>query len=211
MKQSQFDTEFQSWLYEAVQHIEKKSSVELMVIISPHSNTYPEVPLRTGFVTMFSVFTALVFSPLEYGAYFFYSLTVAAFIIGYILPYFSEFIKRLSLGKRTLARNTEIRARATFQKVGMHNTKNETGVLIYISSFERVVHILPDRGARLAIPEDVWKKMEVEVAKVFKAENAKQHLLMTLDALVPLFAKHMPAQPDDINELPETIEIDLFE
>ncbi|MFN0200369.1 MAG: TPM domain-containing protein [Bacteroidia bacterium] len=208
----QFDKAFQAWLYEAVQQIEKKSAVEMMVVIAPHSGQYPEAALRGGLVVALLTFTFLLFvEHLYFGDFLLFLLTLTSFLMGYLLVHNELRLKSFFTTRKNKRIQAELRARATFQKVGIHHTRAETGVLVYISIFEKSVHILPDRYVQSVIPQSIWQKMQEELNQVFTSKNPRQLILTALDNVKGDFAYYLPIQSDDVNELPETIDNNLFE
>ncbi len=72
-----------------------------------------------------------------------------------------------------------------------------------------MVYILPDRGAENAIPAEEWQNMNEDFQKIFKADNVADKLIVTLNKWQPVFAKYIPPVENDINELPDDMDIDL--
>ncbi len=94
--------------------------------------------------------------------------------------------------------------RAFFEK-GLYKTRDETGVLIFISLLERKVWILGDRGINAKIPADFWLTFAGEVASGIKENQACEALCSVIGKCGAELAKHFPRKADDWNELPNEV------
>ncbi|MDD1609249.1 MAG: TPM domain-containing protein [Methylococcaceae bacterium] len=126
-------------------------------------------------------------------------------LLGMLLP----FIQRILAGKKRKQRNVEIMARALFQKGGLHHTSTKIATLIYISLLEKMVYVVADRGAQMAIPEEEWQKITTNLENIFKAKNTPEALLIELKKCKETFHRYIPALENNINELPNDLSIDL--
>ena len=100
-------------------------------------------------------------------------------------------------------------ARAIFQKGGINHTRAKTGVLIYCSFLEQSVYILPDRGIEMAIPHEEWQSLRQEFNLIFADKKPTDALLNALLKTRLLFGRYLPARADNINELPNNLDIAL--
>ena len=132
-----FDETFKEKLQSAIEEVENQSLVEVVTIAKPRSSKYADVPVWWGVIVMLAVFTFLMFSHIEFGHDEFYAYTLLAFIVGMFIPLGIKPAMRLFIGKKRMGRAVEIMARAFFQKAGMRHTKDEIGILLYISLFEK--------------------------------------------------------------------------
>jgi putative membrane protein len=103
----------------------------------------------------------------------------------------------------------EIMARALFQKGGLHHTSTEVGTLIYVSLLEKMVYILADRGAQLAIPEEEWQKIKTDLQSIFKEKQPTEAFLQALEKCKTTFNHYIPALENNLNELPNDLKIEL--
>jgi putative membrane protein len=122
-----------------------------------------------------------------------------------ILP----FMQRLLAGKKRKQRNVEVMARALFQKGGLHHTSTKIATLIYISLLEKMLYVVADRGAQMAIPEEKWQKITADLQSIFNANNPPEALLIELATCKDTFHRYIPALENNINELPDNLSIDL--
>ncbi len=204
-----FNESFRTKLYETIEFIENNSLVEMVVIIKPRSGKYRDVPIWCGVIFSFLLYTFFMFSAFEFGVYMIYGMTILSFLLVYsFVSVVSVFLELFTSTKRK-ARNVEINARAIFQKGGIRFTEERIGTLMYISLFEKQVFILPDRGAENAIPIDDWKEIKEDFQSVFESGDVPAELIKKLYRWQPVFAKYIPPIENDINELPDDMDVNL--
>ena len=204
-----FDTKFKKDLYQTIEDIESNSLVELVVMIKAQSGEYRDVSFYAGILTLFITYTYLMFAPAVFEVYSIYFMTVSAFVIGYSVVEFIPYVKRLLVSKKRQNKQVEIYGRAIFQKGGIRHTKEKVGVLIYVSFFEQKVYILADRGAETAVPAEEWNKINTDFQNIFKKSDFDTELISNLKNCDSIFSKYIPSQEDDVNELPNDLDIDL--
>jgi putative membrane protein len=202
-----FDSTFQINIQEAIAELENQSLAEIVVVAKPRSSQYSSTPVWWGVIFSFLAFTFMTFTHLVVDYDLFYSATVLTFFVGMILPLAIKPLLVLFLPKSKQNRQVEIMARALFQKVGMRHTQDDIGVLFYISTLEKQVFILPDRGAETEIPAEEWEKMQVKFDSIFDAENPAQQFITELRNVIPTFTSYIPPVENDINELPDHLEV----
>ena len=201
-------TDFKTRLWTAIKSIEQDSQAEVIVVLRASSHTYPDIPLVWGIIAAWFTLTYMIYSPDLFDNWLVYYLPILAFALSYAFAHLPG-IKRLCSKRSTLQRNVEIMARAIFQKGGIYHTRAKTGMLIYCSILEQSVYLLPDRGIELAIPHEEWQSLHQEFKLVFAGKKPMDALLTALHKTRLLFGQYLPALADDINELPDVLDIDL--
>jgi len=205
----QFSQEFKNKLWDIIAETENNSQVEIVVMIKPESETYKDIALWYGIALAFISFSFFMFAPFVFGDYLLYTGTIFAFVVGMGLTYFIKPVLNCLVPEKRKKRSVEIIARALFQKAGINNTNEKIGVLFYISLLEKICFILPDKGAFSSIPQAEWERTETSFNKIFSLQNPADALLTELKALIPMFNKYLPPVENDINELPDNIEVSL--
>ncbi len=201
-------TEFQTRLWDAVRAVEQDSQVEVVVVIRSRSEGYRDIALLWGIFGALLSFTYIMFSPDLFEDWLVYCTPVLGFAIGYAFALW-PWITRLGVGKRRLQKSVEIMARALFQKGGIQHTQAKTGVLVYCSWLEKSVYVLPDKGAEMALPVEEWQRLRADFQSVFASSQPTEVLIMQLHKSQLLFSRYLPRLANDINELPDAMEIDL--
>ncbi len=204
-----FDENFRTKLYDKIKMIEDSSLVEIVVIIKPASGKYRDVPVWSGVVFAILLYTFFMFSHFEFDVYLIYAFTVLSFFFAWSIVAATNFIQKIFVKKSRKQTNVEIKARAIFQKGGIRFTQERIGVLFYVSLLEKMVFILPDRGAEHSIPDEEWKNMQAEFQSIFKADDIATEILHKLEKFQAVFAKYIPPVENDINELPDDMEVNL--
>jgi putative membrane protein len=204
-----FNDAFKSRLYKSIEEIEKNSLVEIVTVIRANSGMYRDASLWFAAAFMFLCSIFFMFSPFVFDVYLIWISTFIAFIIGWLCAELIKPVKRLFIGKTRMKKNTEIYGRAVFQKGGIGHTEKMIGVLIYVSVFEKQVEIIPDRGAFTLIPAEVWEKMKTDFQTIFQQKDTGDALISMLDSTKPVFSQYILPIENDINELPDNLEVEL--
>lgn len=95
-----------------------------------------------------------------------------------------------------------------FHKLGMHITKNKTGVLLFILFKDRKFEIVADEGINSKVEQKVWNKIAKEMSNHFSLSNFKEGIIHTLNAVGDLLAKEFPPEKDNADELSNEVVIE---
>lgn len=95
-----------------------------------------------------------------------------------------------------------------FYKLGMDNTRDKTGVLIFVLFKEKKFEIVADKGINEKISEDTWSKISSELSSAFSNGQYKTGLISCITKIGNVLVKEFPVKEDDINELPDEIVIE---
>lgn len=204
-----FNDNFRTKLYEGVAEIENNSQTEAVVIIKKSSGNYTPYAFVAASILCFVVFTFFMFAPFEYDTYFMYGFAVLVFGVALALLTFVPALQRLVVPQKVRRKNVEIYGRAIFQKGMIYNTMEHTGFLIYCSVAEQESVFVPDHGLELLIDDVDMAKLKGLFEHVFESPNVPEQILNAMHESVPIFAKYFPHREDDINELPDDLDVDL--
>lgn len=103
---------------------------------------------------------------------------------------------------RRRLRQVQTEAAACFVADNVVHTRERTGLLIYWSIQERRIQVLPDIGITAAVPGDCWNAWLFQLRQVPRAADPRTALRQAIGALGELLAQHLPAGPDNPDELP---------
>lgn len=117
------------------------------------------------------------------------------------------FIDRLIVPKSVMQQKVNQRAVRHFLESGVYNTKDRTGVLIFISSLERRVELLADKGISEKISQEKWDAIVGHIVDGIKSNQLVKYLSESIRECGSLLAEQFPIQPDDVNELKDDIHI----
>lgn len=110
-------------------------------------------------------------------------------------------LRLLFAGRRRIAEAVRERAVRAFFEKELYRTKDETGVLIFISLLEHKVWILGDRGINAKIPQNSWQALAGELSRGLREGRACEALCSVIDSCGAELARHFPRTTDDIDEL----------
>jgi len=99
----------------------------------------------------------------------------------------------------------EARARRRFEKLGMTQTRNRNGVLIYIAPNLRRFQVLGDAGVHEKCGDDFWKETAAEMEEQFRRGAFTAGILRGVQKVGRLLAEHFPRDTETANELPDEV------
>ena len=205
----------------AVKKAESKTSGEIATAMIKESYDYAIYELMFAVVIGFLYFVIMMFFSgnieqflqekfwdysVNYLIMFYGFSTFIVIAIFYFIGNISS-IDRLIVPKKV--RNQKVQERATryFMESGVYNTKDRTGILIFISIMERRVELLADSGISEKIPTEKWQNIVDNIIKGIKQKEITEHLMESINECGDLLAKHFSIQSDDKNELTDDIDI----
>jgi putative membrane protein len=114
-------------------------------------------------------------------------------------------LQRPFITGRRLHEAVQERALRAFYEKGLYRTREETGILIFISLFERKVWILGDRGINARIPPASWQQLAQTLTTGIREGRACQALCAVIERCGEELSRHFPREVSDINELQNEI------
>lgn len=99
------------------------------------------------------------------------------------------------------------RAADVFDHLGMSETEQRNGVLIYVAVEDRTLVIIGDSGINDVVATDFWESTKDRIIDQFKAGDMKQGLVDGILKAGEQLKKHFPYQEGDTNELPDDISV----
>jgi putative membrane protein len=200
-----FTAEEKQRIESAVQQAERRTSGEIVPMVVDESYNYPRAEILGA--GLFSLAAAVTLSWAFWDASLWHFLWL--FALGY-LP-FKIFIRSLPSLRRRLIHPVEIseeveeKAVVSFLEQGLHHTRDETGILILISLFERRVHVLADRGINAVVPADTWDGIIQTITDGIHRGETCNALCAAIDSCGQLLEEYFPVKADDTDELPNLI------
>lgn len=106
-------------------------------------------------------------------------------------------------------KNASVSARAIrcFAQSGVYCTKEHSGILIYVSYFEKQVRIIADKGISEKITQDLWNLIADEMAENLSRGNVKDAFINAVNRCGVLLAENFPAEENNPDELPDGLVI----
>jgi len=194
-----------------VKEAEKLTAGEIVVMIISASYEYPLATVIGA--AAFALPLALIFTPLT-GAWLWIGGQNMWLFLGFLTVFFilfHEIIKRIPWLKRFFISRKEIddeveeAAITNFFDRGLYRTRDQTGVLVLISVFERRVWILADRGINAKVPEGQWDDIVKMITDGIKQKRPADAICEAVEKIGELLKTHFPIKPDDTDELKNLI------
>ncbi|HNW81701.1 MAG TPA: TPM domain-containing protein [bacterium] len=195
----------------AVSQLEKNTTGELVPMIVSTSGSYGEYSIigSLALAMPLAVINAYLINWWYYDQIdtllFFFIFFIPLFVLFFLILNDMPCLKRLFVPKDVMEEEVRETAAYAFLSHGLHNTKNASGVLLYISIFERRVWILADRGINSKLPEGTWDSIVADLTKGLKQKKNGEGIVTAINRIGEQLISNFPADGDSTNELPDLI------
>ena len=98
-------------------------------------------------------------------------------------------------------------AERTFERLGMTKTALRNGVLLFIATEEQRFVILGDRGIDEKVPAGFWDDIAAKLADRFRLGFYTEGIVAAILAAGAQLQAYFPRSADDVDELPNEINI----
>ena len=189
----------------AVEAVEAQTSAEIVVCLRGASDHYRDVDYLFGFLVSLGALVTMLFVDRSFGLASFPVGVVAGFLAGAVASANVAQIRRLLVFPGRKAAAVQLAARGAFVDQGVSRTHARTGILLYISMFERRVEVLADVGIQAANLGPAWKEAVARLEGSLRPSPDLGRFLAAMRALGPVLAERLPQTPDHVNELPDEV------
>jgi len=202
---------------EAVAAAEQQTAGEIVPVIVPRSGTYPETVWKGAVLLMLPVLVvALTFDYIYdgWGLTLLHTgwgvalLTALAGVVGGLLGAYVAPVQRWLVGEVRMAEQVHLRALQAFVEEEVFNTRDRTGILIFVSLFEHWVEVIGDAGINQRVGPDAWAEVVDRIRKGIREGRPVDGLVAAIEQCGQLLAAHgVELRPDDTNELADTLRV----
>ncbi|MBS2029288.1 MAG: TPM domain-containing protein [Deltaproteobacteria bacterium] len=98
-------------------------------------------------------------------------------------------------------------AERAFERLGMRQTRERNGVLIFVVPGRRRFAVLGDAGVHARTGQDLWDEVAAILRRHFSRGAFTEGLVAAIDALGVALAEPFPHAHDDENELPDRVDL----
>ena len=213
--QQRFKPEDLERIKKAVKEAESKISGEIVPVFVEKSSNYTRANYRAALLGAAAVFFLIVIfdryvpTLAVYDPVLIFALVMLGGFIGAVKSHYINPVKRLMLSQSYMDQATRKRAENAFLEEEVFNTRQRTGIMIFISFFEHEVIVMADKGISKEVEQKEWDSM---VRKII--DNVKQGKLVDgIEAAIlrcgeVLLEKGFVISPDDVNELKDDLRIE---
>ncbi|MCB1168752.1 MAG: TPM domain-containing protein [Leptospiraceae bacterium] len=107
-------------------------------------------------------------------------------------------LEPISVLKKVSARS---RALKVFSDLGVWDTEENNGVLLYLLLADRDMEIIADRGIYQLEGDETWQKICSEMESMFRQKQFKEGVIHGIQRITEVLARHFPYREGDENEL----------
>lgn len=201
-------------LNELVTEAEKRTDAQIVLAVVKRSDAYAEIPWK-AFAIGTSVAGLLLFvlnasMPLWYSPTRVLLALAATLATGISLALLTVFIPRfakLFLSSHRTEVEVKQHAESVFISHEVFATRKRTGVLLFVSLFERKVYIIPDKGLNSILGQEEVKKIMAPMMASLRHHKLRKAFESGLNELTGILQHNSRQVPDGHreNELPNEI------
>lgn len=201
-----FDETARKRAAECVAAVERETGAEMVIVVRRISGRFRAADYLGGFAIALLVLAVLIFHPHAFDEQYFPFEVLLGFVLGASVTANVVPLRRALAGAAACAESVRTAARAAFFDGGISRTKGRSGLLVYVSMFEKRVELVPDIGLDLGVLGPRWTELESRLASAVRAADFGA-FLETLKSAAPLLAEACPRCADDVNELPDEMRL----
>jgi len=214
----QFSEEELARIKAAVKEAEDKISGEIVPVIVERSGFYSIANYKSSLICAAFTFVIMIIldryvivdasTTLYYDPLFIFVVVTCGGLIGAILPNWIDPLKRWLVSQQQLDASTRMRAENVFLEEEVFNTKQRTGILIFISFLEHEVIVMADKGINKVVDQKQWDKIVAGLITYIRAGKIVDGLEEAIKHCGELLLeKGFHKTADDINELGDDLRI----
>lgn len=189
---------------EAIVTAEKSTSAEVVVTVKPRSASYRELDYVVGAFFGLATLCGLMFHPAELDENWFPVAVIAAFGLGAVLSATFSSLKRALVPKGRLDAEVGKAAREAFVRMGIHGTTGRTGMLVYVSAFEKRAELVLDLGLNPNKMGEAWTEARARIESAASRGDV-DGFASAVSSIGAALSSVLPRSADDVNELPDEV------
>lgn len=192
-------------LHTAIADAEKRTVGEILPVVVERSDDHPAAHWRWALFAMLLGSALLVgYLPWDHPAWLL-ACQVGLGLVGYGASISLPDLQRLLVTEVRAEEMAQEQAFQEFYAHDLHETDARTGVLIFVSLFERRVIVLGDKGIASKVGEAEWKATDEAILAGIRAGSLRDGLLAGIERCADVLAEHFPWEDGDRNEIPDRI------
>ncbi|GLS22560.1 membrane protein [Labrys miyagiensis] len=131
-------------------------------------------------------------------------LQIAVFVIVAALSW--PHAVRLRLAPPPMRRHKVLHtARSQFLAQGLQQTRDRTGLMLFIAMAERQAVLIADQGIDSRVEQSVWDDTVVQLTKAAGAGQIVDGLVTAIGRCGDILAQHFPPESQPLNQLPNRV------
>lgn len=212
---SRFNAQELERIKSAVHHAEAKISGEIVPVFVEKSGFYSIANYRAAMVFASLAFLLIIIFDRYLPAFAIYDplliflAIIFAGIAGSIASNYIGPLQKIFVSQHHLDRSTHQRAESAFLSEEVFNTRHRTGIMVFISFYEREVIVMADRGISKVVEQKEWDKIVqgiIENIRMGKVIEGIEAAILRCGEI--LLEKGFVKTADDVNELKDDLRIE---
>jgi len=202
----------------AVKNAEEKISGEIVPVLVERSGDYLIALYKGSLIGAALTFISMVVldrfvindavNTLFYDPVFILLIVILGGVLGAVVPYFSDPVKRLLVARRYQDLVTRQCAENAFLEEEVFNTRQRTGVMIFVSFFEHEVIVMADKGISKIVDQKQWDQIVQDLIKDIRNGRVVEALENGIKQCGDiLLEKGFRKTIDDVNELRDDLRV----
>jgi putative membrane protein len=197
-----FGEQARNEIAEAIAEVERHTNAELVTVLAARSDDYLHHSMAWAAIAALLLSVPLMFLQPNVFLVLFVQLAIfCALVFLFRIPA----IARRLIPKHIGHWRASNMARRQFLENGLHHTKGETGVLIFVSEAERYVEIIADRGVSAHVDDSRWQAIVDRFVANVQRKRVASGFVQAIGECGEILAEAVPKSEDNPNELPNRL------
>ena len=187
---------------DAIAEVERNTNAELVTVIAARSDDYVHHAMAWAAIAALLLSAPLAFVHPDVVVVLSVQLALfCALVLIFRIPAVAQRLIPRHIG-RWRASNM---ARRQFLEQGLHHTKGETGVLIFVSEAEHYVEILADRGVSSLVDDGRWEAIVERFVANVRRKRVAAGFVQAIRECGDILAEAVPKTGANPNELSDRL------
>jgi putative membrane protein len=197
-----FGEQERNQIADAIAEVEQRTNAELVAVVAARSDDYRHHSIAWAAALALLMSAPLVF--VQPSVVIVLSIQLALFC-GLVLLFRIPVVARRLIPRHLGRWHASSMARRQFLEHGLHHTKGETGVLIFVSEAERYVEILADRGVSAHVDDSRWQAILDRFIASVQRKRVASGFVEAIGECGDILSEAVPKTGDNPNELPNRL------
>jgi putative membrane protein len=217
-----FTSDEREKIRKAVREAEKLTSGEIVPVVATSSGRYERAEDVGGLLFSLAALTLCWFRfqrvlPVQGDWSHGYRLTlglgplllilVAGFMLGVAVTSRIAWLRRLLATHREMRQEVERGAEEAFARFRLARTVGGTGILLYVSLFERMVCVLGDAPIGAKLDQEIWNKIHATITDGIRRKRPADAFCQAIPHCGELLSRHFPRRAGDVDKLGSELRI----
>lgn len=195
----------QDELIRCVKEVEKTTSGEIVPVVVSASYHYPSASHLFGLAASIPLALLVSYIMGHTDMWTFATAFLVLYGLGFMAANVFPQLKRLFISPRAMEEEVHEAAMVNFHTLGLHRTRDMTGIIIFVSVFERKVWILADKGINDKVNPEIWKTVASALSQGIREGKPGESLCQAVKSCGEIVVERFPVKADDTDELPNLV------